>query len=175
MSGRPTTVLLAAGIGKESATLRRWFTRRGWECQFAASFEGACRKLSQAEFDLVLCQYDLPDRTAFPLLDWLLGTRSTLVFSTDCGGDSRWLPVIERGKRCLDRSLLRMPDLPNALASILNGHGMRSSRRAGQHVREGVGTGSGNREGESCMTEAKRKPSGVGIRTGSPLWHNARG
>jgi hypothetical protein len=77
--------------------------------------------MSHTEFDLVLCQYDLPDRTAFPLLDWLDGSRSTLLFSARSGNGAWWLPVIERGRRCLDRPLLATADLPNALGNMLDG------------------------------------------------------
>lgn len=62
--------------------------------------------MSQEEFGVVLCQYELADQTAFPLLDWLEGSRSTLLFSTRSRRNARWLPVIERNERCLDRQLL---------------------------------------------------------------------
>lgn len=127
MNGKPTSVLLAGYLGIQSAVLRQWLARRDCECQLAASFEDVCRSLSQAEFDLVFCRYDLPDRTAFPLLDWLEGTRSTLFFYASSGRDNRWLPVIERGERCLDRPLLRTADLPDVLAHILEGDGMRKA------------------------------------------------
>src|SRR5579859_3136507 len=120
MNGTPTTVLLAGDTASRSASLRRWLGQRGCHCQFATSFEDACRMLSQRDFDLVLCQYDLPDRTAFPLLDWLEGSPSTLIFARS-GRGGRWLPVVERGKRCLDRPLLRTTDLPNTLGDILDG------------------------------------------------------
>jgi len=126
MSGTHTTVLLAGDTAARSATLRRWLGHRGSYCQFAKSFQDACRLLSQRRFDLVLCQYDLPDRTAFPLLDWLEGSPSTLIFAARSGRNSRWLPVVERGQRCLDRPLLRTSDLPNALGEILDGLGDRS-------------------------------------------------
>ena len=87
--------------------------------------------MSQREFDLVLCQYELPDRTAFPLLDWLEGSRSTLFFSTRAGRGSRWLPVIERGNRCLDRPLLQTKDLPDAFGNILDGHAESDSLGGG--------------------------------------------
>lgn len=120
MNGTPTTVLLAGDTASRSATLRRWLGRRGCHCQFATSFAETCRMLSEREFDFVLCQYDLPDRTAFPLLDWLEGSASSLVFARS-GRGRRWLPVVEGGKRCLDRPLLRTIDLPNTLGNILDG------------------------------------------------------
>ena len=121
MNLTPMTVLMAGDTTSRSATLRKWLRRRGCRCQFVASFREACRLMSQTEFDLVLCQYELSDRTAFPLLDWLDGSRSTLLFSARAGKCTRWLPVIERGKRCLDRALLLTTDLPNALEKMLDG------------------------------------------------------
>jgi hypothetical protein len=91
--------------------------------------------LSQRDFDLVLCQYDLPDRTAFPLLDWLEGSPSTLIF-TRPGRGSRWLPVVERGRRCLDRPLLRTTDLPNALETMLDGLAMTTSTEGLSQISE---------------------------------------
>src|SRR6201984_3882041 len=113
MSGTRTTVLLAGDTAARSATLRKWLSRRACHCQFAKSFQDAFRLLSQRKFDLWLCQYELPDRTAFPLLDWLEGSPSTLIFAARSGRSGRWLPVVERGKRCLDRPLVRKSDLPN--------------------------------------------------------------
>lgn len=126
MNRTPPRVLLAGDVGIASGALSKWMVRRGCQCQFAASFEDVRKLLSQAEFDLVLCQYSLPDRTAFPLLEWLSGTRSTLLYSAGYGENSRWLPVIERGQRCLDRALLGINDLPDALAGLLASQGMRS-------------------------------------------------
>lgn len=120
MSGAQATVLLAGDTAARSATLQRWLSHRGCHCQFAKSFQDTCRLLSQTKFDLVLCQYQLPDRTAFPLLDWLEGSSSTLIFAAGSGRSSRWLPVVERGKRCLDRPLLRTTDLPNTLGDMLD-------------------------------------------------------
>jgi CheY-like chemotaxis protein len=121
MSDTHTTVLLAGGTPARSATMRRWLSRWGCHCQIAKSFQDACRLLSLVKFDVVLCQYELPDRTAFPLLDWLEGSPSTLIFGARSGRSTRWLPVVERGKRCLDRPLLRTTDLPDALGDMLNG------------------------------------------------------
>jgi CheY-like chemotaxis protein len=120
MDSTHMAVLLASNNARRSATLQRWLSDRGCHCQFATSFEGACRLLSQTEFDLVLCQYELPDRTAFPLLDWLDGSRSTLLVSAKSKRGPRWLPLIERGQRCLDWPLLRTTDLPGVLTVMLD-------------------------------------------------------
>jgi CheY-like chemotaxis protein len=120
MNGTAKTVLLAGETAMRSATLRKWLAQRGCHCQLVTSFEDACRALSQREFDLVLCQYNLPDRTAFPLLDWLEGSPSTLIFARS-GRGRRWLPIVERGRRCRDRPLLGATELPAALEQILDG------------------------------------------------------
>ena len=122
MNNAPATVLLAGDHATRSSTLRKWSCQLDCYWQFASSFEDACRLMSQKEFDLVLCQYNLRDRTAFPLLDWLEGSRSTLVFAARAGRGSRWLTMIERGQRCLDRPLLQTKDLPTTLASVLKEH-----------------------------------------------------
>ena len=136
MSRIPTTVLLASDTTTRSATLRKCSPHLDCYWQFAASFEDACRLMSQREFDLVLCQYELPDRTAFPLLDWLEGSHSTLLFSARAGRGSRWLPVIEHGKRCLDRPLLQTKELPDAFGNLLDGHANSDSLGSGASARE---------------------------------------
>jgi CheY-like chemotaxis protein len=120
MNNTHMTVLLAGDSAGRSARLQRWLGDRGFHCQFATSFAGACRLLAQTEFDLVLCPYELPDRTAFPLLDWLEGSRSTLLVSAKSKRGPRWLPLIEHGQRCLDRPLLRTTDLPGVLREMLD-------------------------------------------------------
>jgi CheY-like chemotaxis protein len=136
MNSTPKTVLLAGDPTTQSATLRKWSGHLDYRWEFAASFQDACRLMSQREFDLVLCQYELPDRTAFPLLDWLEGSRSTLLFSAPAGRGSKWLPMIEHGRRCLDRPLLRTKELPNALGNLLDGHAGSDSRGSGASTRE---------------------------------------
>jgi CheY-like chemotaxis protein len=121
MSRAPTTVLLVGDTSTRSATLWKWLAHRSCDWQFAASFHDASKLLAQREFDLVLCQYQLPDRTALPIVDLLKGSHSTLIFTAKFPRGNRWLPMIERGKRCLDRPLLRTTELPNALREMLAG------------------------------------------------------
>ncbi len=141
MKNTPTTVLLVGHNAARSAKLNQWLSDR-CHCQFAASFDDACRLMSEREFDLVLCQYELADRTAFPLLDWLEGSHSTLLFTARSGNGSRWLPVIESGKRCIDRPLLKTANLANGLRDMLDGHTDSDSRGNGvsSEVFEQVGT-----------------------------------
>lgn len=114
MSDTGATVLLVGDTAARSATVRKWLSLH--------------RHSSVAKsHDLVLCKYQLADHTAFPLLDWLEGSISSLVLCAKSGRGSRWLPVIERGERRLDRRLLRANNLPCALESILNGRARKCS------------------------------------------------
>jgi CheY-like chemotaxis protein len=141
MSDRCMTVLLVGDTATRSTTVRRWLRKTGSFFQVAESYEGASERLATRDFDLVLCKYQLTDRTAFPLLDWLEGSPSSLVFCAGSRQGSRWLPVIENGERCLDRRLLRAMKLPDALDRILNGRALKSSEENKTSVedREQVG------------------------------------
>jgi hypothetical protein len=72
------------------------------------------------QFDLVLSQYQLPDRTAFPLLDRLVGSPATLFFCARVEDGSLWLKMLDRGNRCLGAPLLRSDDLTKALCTVLD-------------------------------------------------------
>jgi CheY-like chemotaxis protein len=120
MENKPTTVLLVGEIARSSLHLLQWLSKRGCHCQTAACYRDACTLLSRSEFDLVLSQYQLPDRTAFPLVDLLSGSSTTLFLSTEVESGSLWLPMIERGKRCLSASILRSSDLTIALQKALD-------------------------------------------------------
>jgi CheY-like chemotaxis protein len=120
MKTRPILVLLVGEALESFPQLLRWFDSRGCRCQLAQSCRDACNLVSSAQFDIVLSQYQLPDRTAFPLLDRLVGSPATLFFSTRVEDDSLWLKMIERGNRCVGAPLLRSDDLTKALGGILD-------------------------------------------------------
>jgi len=118
MSNSPTMVLLVGG-GLENGELLLWLYKRGCRCHFATSFGDACRLISRAEFDLVLSEYRLPDRTAFSLYDWLVGSRTTLFLSTQVEGGCLWLPMLKCGERCIGAPVLRPSDFGEALEKLL--------------------------------------------------------
>jgi CheY-like chemotaxis protein len=120
MGIRPKKVLLVGETSKGSTQLMNWLYKRGCQCHFAMSCQEACSLISHTQFDLVLSQYQLPDRTAFPMLDWLAGSPATLFLSTPVENGCLWLPMLERGERCVGASLLRSNDLPEALGKALN-------------------------------------------------------
>ena len=120
MGMRPKKVLLVGETSKGSTQLMNWLYKRGCQCHFAMSCQEACSLISHTQFDLVLSQYQLPDRTAFPMLDWLAGSPATLFLSTPVENGCLWLPMLERGERCVGASLLRSNDMPEALGKALN-------------------------------------------------------
>src|SRR4029077_14124791 len=120
MSVRPLMVLLVGETARSSLHLLQWLNRRGYRCQLAQSYRGACDLISRTQFDLVLSEYQLPDRTAFPLLDWLVGSPATLFFSTRVEDGSLWLKMLKRGKRCVGAPVLRQNGLMEALGTVLD-------------------------------------------------------
>jgi DNA-binding response OmpR family regulator len=127
MKDKSAAVLLVGETAARSTTVRKWLSKMGCSFCVVTCFEGARSWLTQMHFDLVLCNYQLVDRTAFPLLDWLEGSPSSLIFCSKRGRESRWLPVIEHGERRLDRQLLGARNLTSALESILAGRARQGS------------------------------------------------
>jgi CheY-like chemotaxis protein len=119
MPSNPVMVLLVGETARSSSNVLEWLERRGSRCQFSRSYGDACELIRSTQFDLVLSEYQLPDRTAFPLLDWLEGSSATLFFSTRVEDGSLWLKMLERGTRCVGAPILRSRDLPKALGTLL--------------------------------------------------------
>ena len=117
---KPIMVLLVGETAKGSLKLLNWLNSRGCLCQPAQSYRDACNLMSCTQFDLVLSQYQLPDRTAFPLVDRLIGSPATLFFSARVEDGSLWLKMLERGNRCVGAPLLRSDELAKALARVLD-------------------------------------------------------
>jgi len=67
---------------------------------------GGSHLISRKQFDLVLSQYQLPDRTAFPLLDCFGRIACHSFLSTAVENGCLWLPMLERGERCVGAPLL---------------------------------------------------------------------
>jgi CheY-like chemotaxis protein len=120
MGIEPIMVLLVGESVRRSPQLVQWLERRGCNCRFAPSYRDACNVISRRQFDLVLSQYQLPDRTAFPLLDRLVGSPATLFFCARVEDGSLWLKMLDRGNRCVGAPLLRSDDLTEALGTVLD-------------------------------------------------------
>jgi CheY-like chemotaxis protein len=119
MSTKLISVLLVGEALESFPQLLRWLDSRGCRCQLAQSYRDACKLVSCTQFDLVLSQYQLPDRTAFPLLDLLVGSPATLFFCARVEDGSLWLKMLDRGNRCVGAPLLRSDDLTEALGTVM--------------------------------------------------------
>ena len=123
MNGKPIMVLVAGESAKSFLQLLLWLYERGCRCHFAASYRDALNLVSSIQFDLVLSQYQLWDRTAFPLIGRLAGSPATLFLSTQVEDGSLWLKMLERGEHCVGAPLLRSNELIAALAKVLGDEG----------------------------------------------------
>ena len=112
-------VLLVGETAKNSLHLLEWLNNRGCQCQFATSCRDACTRISEMTFDLVISQYELPDRTAYPLLGRLMGSKATLFFSMALEKGCLWLPMLVRGKEWEGAHGLRPGEFMAALGNTL--------------------------------------------------------
>ena len=111
--------LLVGQAARSSFQLLQWLDNRGCQCHFACSYEDACKSISETAFDLVISQFDLPDRTAYPLLDRLAGSTATLFFSKPVENGCWWLPMLVRGRECVGAHGLRPGEFLDALGKTL--------------------------------------------------------
>jgi PleD family two-component response regulator len=119
---RPKMVLLIGGNLEGFLEVLSWLYKRGCRCHFATSLDDACRLISSTEFDLVLSQYQLLDRTAFSLCDRLAGSHATLFLSKQVESGCVWLPLLECGKGCIGTPMLRPRDFAEVLENAWAPH-----------------------------------------------------
>ena len=112
-------VLLVGQTARSSFQLLQWLDNQGCQYHFASSCEDACILISETAFDLVISQFDLPDRTAYPLLDRLVGSSATLFFSKPVEIGCWWLPMLVRGRECVGAYGLRSSEFLDTLGKTL--------------------------------------------------------
>jgi hypothetical protein len=112
-------VLLVGQTARSSFQLLQWLDNQGCQCHFASSCNDACIVISQTAFDLVISQFELQDRTAYPLLDRLIGSTTTLFFSKRVENGCWWLPMLVRGRECVRAHGLRPGEFLDALGKAL--------------------------------------------------------
>ena len=119
MDSRGIKVLLVGQTARSSFQLLQWLDNQGCQCHFASSCKDACVSISQTAFDLVISQLELPDRTAYPLLDWLRGSTATLFFSKTVENGCLWLPMLVRGREWVGAHALRPGEFRDMLGKTL--------------------------------------------------------
>jgi hypothetical protein len=81
MRDNSISMLLVGENVNRCPELHWWADNRELWCEYTEFYHEACNRISRRQFDLVISEYQLPDRTAFPLLDVLAGSPATLFFS----------------------------------------------------------------------------------------------
>src|SRR5258707_7873854 len=115
MDSRGIKVLLVGQTARSSFQLLQWLDNQGCECHFASSCEDACILISETAFDVVISQSELPDRTAYPLLDRLMGSTATLFFLKPVENGYSWLPILVRGRECVGEHGVRSGEFLDTL------------------------------------------------------------
>src|SRR5215475_165647 len=82
MDIKPFAILLVGENAITAPEVMRWIENNNAHCEFAFSCHEACMLAAAKDFDVVLSEYHLLDRTALPLLDSLSGSSSTLYMCT---------------------------------------------------------------------------------------------
>jgi CheY-like chemotaxis protein len=123
MSNNSISMLLVGQNVQRCPELHWWLDNRELRCEYAESCHDACSRISRRQFDLVISEYQLPDRTAFPLLDVLAGSPATLFFSRTLATDFLWLRMLDRGRRCVGAPVVRSSNLHAALDQALHAIG----------------------------------------------------
>jgi hypothetical protein len=114
-----TEILLVGETAQSCQQLMQWLERRGCRCHFASSCKDACRLISDIRFDFVLSHFELPDRSAYPLLQKLIGSNTSLFFSTRIENGCLWLPTLAKGRRWQDTKVLRPNEFAVAMGIAL--------------------------------------------------------
>lgn len=112
-------VLLVGEKLQRCGELYQWLDERRLEYECANHYRDARSRIARRQFDLVLSEYQLPDRSAFPLLEVLAGSPSTLFFSRVIKDDSLWLQMLDRGRRCVGMPAVRSNGVQGALDKAL--------------------------------------------------------
>jgi hypothetical protein len=109
------SVLLVGQTVQRCPELHCWLDNRELRYEYAEFYHDTRSRISRRQFDLVISEYQLPDRTAFPLLDVLAGSPATLFFSRALATDFLWLLMLDRGRRCVGAPVVRSSNLHGAL------------------------------------------------------------
>jgi CheY-like chemotaxis protein len=97
--GRPA-VLLAGGSARPRCELAERLARWGAQCNFANTWEEVCRLLDERNFDLVVCEANLPGGSALQAIPMLADSPTTLFYSFPVEDSCLWIQVVKRGHAC---------------------------------------------------------------------------
>jgi CheY-like chemotaxis protein len=112
-------VLLVGETAQSSLHLTQWLERRGCRCQFSSSCKEACNLIAGQAFDFVLSHFELPDNSAYPILEKLVGSATTLFFSKLIEDGCLWIPALSQGERWPAARVLRPREFALSLEAAI--------------------------------------------------------
>jgi CheY-like chemotaxis protein len=116
MHAEKVRVLLIRENQNTYATLSDRLRGGGCDCLFAMSKREVGALLEKHSFDLVLGPIRLKNESLYPLIDVLVGSRTTLFYSKTVEDGYWWLPALRRGLDCFGTRAFR----PREFVTVLD-------------------------------------------------------
>jgi hypothetical protein len=113
------SILLVGRNLQSSPELRDWLDKRKVACERVELYRDAYHCISRGPYELVVSEYQLPDRTALSLTDALAGSPATLFFCRAVTDHFLWLIMLEQGRRCVGYPVVRSHNLHGVLDRVL--------------------------------------------------------
>ena len=161
---RTVKVLLITDNPRGSSYLTERLVKHGCGCDFAGSLGEAASRIRANVYDLVLSATRLHDGGAFPLMDLLEGSDTTLFYFHPVEEGCWWLPGLRHGRKCYGSSAFRQSDFVPILDGAID------EVRAAQTT-EDLRSASKQRRAVSVLHPSlpTRDSSASGIANGEPV------
>ena len=112
-------VLLVAKEARTSDELRDYLKNWGCDVSSVGSLNSALGMLQSRPFDVVLCEFLLPDGTSYGLIPHLRNTNTTMFFSCDSADGCWWINALYEGQVRSRESGMRCAQFRDQLDRIL--------------------------------------------------------
>jgi hypothetical protein len=120
MNATEPRVLLIGENSQGSLHLIKRLAGRGCDCRFATSYQDAISWLTAQDFDLVLSPMRIDDRSVFPLIGLLEGSRTTWFCFQAVEEGCWWLPTLRFGQKCFGSNALRASEFVPSLDLVID-------------------------------------------------------
>jgi len=124
-------VLLIAGDPRGVSILAARLEKRACEIHSCLSRREANAFVSNQQFDLVISELRMWDRSSDPLATSLLGSRTTLVYAYPVETGCWWLPAVKNGQSCWGSLAMRHREFVGFLDATLKEIALRPSAHLG--------------------------------------------
>ena len=124
-------VLLIAGDPRGVSILAARLEKRACEIHSCLSRREANAFVSNQQFDLVISELRMWDRSSDPLATSLIGSRTTLVYAYPAESGCWWLPAVKNGQSCWGSLAMRHREFVGFLDETLREIASRQSAYSG--------------------------------------------